>query len=109
MTEAEVEKAASARAALNKSLPVNMQEYTLLKKRAGCSGMFWRPDPTGNTKLASNNDWPHDGAMLKGEIVEAKGEKWLLVSEVKQSGGDWVKAPAGAAMPFEYDNHYYLG
>jgi hypothetical protein len=110
MTEAEVEKAASARAALNKSLPVNMQEYTLLKKRAGCSGMFWRPDPTGKTQLASNNDWPHDGAMMKGEVVEAKGAKWLLVSEVKQSGGtDWVKAPVGAAMPFEYDNHYYLG
>jgi hypothetical protein len=60
--------------------------------------------------VASNIDWPRDGAMLKGEVVEAKGEKWLLVSEVKQGGGtDWVKAPVGAAMPFEYDNHYSIG
>jgi hypothetical protein len=83
--------------------------------------MFWRFGPNRNAMVASNIDWPRDGAMLKGEVVEAKGEKWLLVSEVKHSGGtvvaqwwhsggtDWVKAPVGAAMPFEYDNHYYLG
>jgi hypothetical protein len=47
---------------------------------------------------------------LRGEVVEAKGEQWLLVYEVKQKGKDqWVKAPVGAAMPFEYDDHYYLG
>jgi hypothetical protein len=40
--------------------------------------------------VASNIDWPRDGAMLKGEVVEAKGEKWLLVSEVKHSGGTVV-------------------
>lgn len=71
--------------------------------------MFWRSDPTGKAKLASNNDWPRDGAVLRGEVAEVKGEKWLLVSELKQKGDkDWKTAPAGAAMPFEYDNHYYL-
>jgi hypothetical protein len=91
-------------------VPENMQDFNLLKKHGGCTGMFWRSDPTGNAKLASNNDWPRDGAMLRGEVVEAKGEKWLLVYEVKQKGKDqWVKAPVGAAMPFEYDDHYYLG
>jgi hypothetical protein len=109
-TAFESEQVASATEALNKSLPANMQEFNLLKKRAGCSGMFWRSDPTGKAKLGSNNDWPRDGAVLRGEVVDAKGEKWLLVSEVKQKGGkNWVKAPVGAAMPFEYDNHYYLG
>jgi hypothetical protein len=108
-TKVELEQIASATEALNKSLPANMQEFNLLKKHAGCTGMFWRPDPTGKAKLASNNDWPRDGAVLRGEVVEAKGGKWLLVAEVKQKGKNWVKAPVGAAMPFEYDNHYYLG
>jgi hypothetical protein len=108
-TAFEKEAEARVREASNKILPANMQEFNLLKKHSGCTGMFWRADPTGKAKLASNNDWPRDGAVLRGEIVEAKGEKWLLVSEVKQKGKDWVKAPAGAAMPFEYDNHYYLG
>jgi hypothetical protein len=98
----------SATEASNKNLPGNMQEFNLLKRHGGCTGMFWRPDPTGKVALASNNDWPRDGAVLRGEVTEAKGEKWLLVTEVKQEGKDWVKAPAGAAMPFEYNDHYYL-
>jgi hypothetical protein len=86
-----------------------LEEYQLKKRRPGCTGMFWRSDPTGETKLASNNDWPHDDAMLRGQVVHAKGEKWLLVQEVKQKGkSEWKKAPAGASMPFEYDDHYYL-
>jgi hypothetical protein len=90
------------------STPV--EEYQLKKRRPGCTGMFWRSDPTGKTPLASNNDWPRDDALLRGQVVHAKGEKWLLVQEVKQAGkGQWKKTPAGAAMPFEYDDHYYLG
>jgi hypothetical protein len=108
-TNIERERVASATESKNKNLPGNMQEFNLLKKHGGCTGMFWRGDPTGKAELASNNDWPRDGAVLRGEIAEAKGEKCLLVSEVKQKGKDWVKAPAGAAMPFEYNNHYYLG
>ena len=89
----------------------------LKKRRPGCTGMFWRNDPTGTTKLASNNDWPRDGAKLKGTTVEIAGnnnkgenkEKWLLVTEILQKNASgWIKAPAGAAMPYEYDNHYYL-
>lgn len=87
-----------------------MEEYQLKKRRPGCTGMFWRSDPTGKTKLASNNDWPRDNATLRGQVVEAKGEKWLLVSQVKQPGSSqWKQAPVGAAMPFEYNNHYFLG
>jgi len=30
-------------------------------------------------------------------------------SHVKQANGSsWVEAPVGSALPFEYDNHYYL-
>lgn len=90
--------------------------YELRKRRPGCTGMFWRSDPRPNaqTRLTSNDNWPRDGAQLKGQVVQlAKtGERWLLVHEVKQqsrsSSGHWVKAPSGAFMPFEYNNHYYL-
>eukprot|EP00548_Thalassiothrix_antarctica_P006680 CAMPEP_0194135272 /NCGR_PEP_ID=MMETSP0152-20130528/5379_1 /TAXON_ID=1049557 /ORGANISM="Thalassiothrix antarctica, Strain L6-D1" /LENGTH=94 /DNA_ID=CAMNT_0038831445 /DNA_START=64 /DNA_END=351 /DNA_ORIENTATION=+ len=85
-------------------------EVELKKRRPGCTGMFWRPDPTGATELASNNkNWPRDGAKLKGTTTEAKGAKWLLVTHVLQKGSsEWLAAPSGAAMPYEYDNHYYL-
>ena len=83
-------------------------EVSLLKRRPGCTGMFWRADPTLSKKLENNNNWPRDGAKLRGKVVIVDGSKWLLASEVLNIGKDWVKAPEGAAMPFEYDNHYYL-
>jgi hypothetical protein len=83
-------------------------EVSLMKRRPGCTGMFWRPDPTLTKKLENNNNWPRDGAKLKGKVVTVNGAKWLLASYVMNVGKDWVKAPEGAAMPFEYDNHYYL-
>jgi hypothetical protein len=86
-----------------------LEEYHLKKHRPGCTGMFWRSDPTGHTRLTGNSNWPRDGAMLRGVVVvSAKGEKWLICEGVKQKGGEWKKAPTGAAMPFEYNNHYYL-
>lgn len=86
----------------------DIMEVSLLKRRPGCTGMFWRADPTGKVGLANNNNWPRDGAKLRGMLVEVDGAKWLLATEVMQKGKDWVKAPTGAAMPFEYNNHYYL-
>lgn len=84
-------------------------ECDLKKYRPGCTGMFWRSDPTRRTKLASNDNWPRDGARLRGIEVSVKGEAWLLATEVKQAGSNtWVKAPTGAALPFEYNQHYYL-
>jgi hypothetical protein len=83
-------------------------EVNLLKRRPGCTGMFWRADPTLTALLENNNNWPRDGAKLRGKVVTVDGAKWLLAWEVKNKGQDWVKAPSGAAMPFEYDNHYYL-
>jgi hypothetical protein len=84
-------------------------DYELKKRHDGCNGMFWREDPTGKTSLESNNNWPHDGAILRGEVVQAKGETWLLCKELKQRGdSEFKSAPRGAAMPFEYNDHYYL-
>lgn len=86
--------------------------YALKKRRPGCTGMFWRQDPSNSGKLTSNADWPRDGATLRGCVYDKGGikggDQWLIVSHVKQAGGTWKLAPAGAAMPFEYDNHYYL-
>jgi hypothetical protein len=85
-----------------------LEVYVLKKKRPGCTGMFWRKDPTGKLKLKNNNDWPRDSALLKGQAMTVKGEKWLAATQVKQARGEWVDAPYGAYIPFEYDNHYYL-
>ena len=85
------------------------KEYALAKLRPGCTGMFWRADPRPNgPRLASNNHWPRDGAQLRGYKIQHKGSAWLLATHVKQDRGDWKKAPRGAAMPFEYNNHYCL-
>lgn len=73
--------------------------------------MFWKADPTGETVLLANSDWPRDGAVIQGEAFTVPGPggvKWLKVHKVKQVGQRWVNAPEGAFLPFEYDNHYYL-
>jgi hypothetical protein len=94
----------------NNNHNMSEQEYELKKLRPGCTGMFWRSDPTKKTKLESNDHWPRDGAKLRGDVVEVGGEKWLLAKEVQQKGSaTWNAAPAGAAMPFKHDDHYYLG
>ena len=83
--------------------------YDLKKRRPGCTGMFWRQDPKRSKFLTSNADWPRDGASLRGNVVtDSKGKAWLAATHVKQASGPWKLAPDGAAMPFEYDNHYYL-
>ena len=87
--------------------------YVLQKRRAGCTGMFWRVDPLHQIKLKdSAQDWPRDGALLKGQVRHINGAKWLAATHVKNvdvhGAGEWKEAPLGAHMPFEYDNHYYL-
>ena len=87
----------------------NGKVYALLKRRPGCTGMFWRQDPSSSHRLTSNANWPRDGAHLRGnEVTDDKGQKWLATSHVQQRGGTWKVAPLGSAMPFEYDKHYYL-
>ena len=52
-----------------------LEEYELKKHRPECSGMFWRSDPIGETVLQSNNNWPRDGAKLRGTSVTVDGER----------------------------------
>jgi hypothetical protein len=88
------------------SIMTGIKEFHLKKDGPGCTGMFWRPDPTGKTNLASNSEWPRDGAMLRGTVVSANGKEWLLTTHVKQAQADWIPAPAGAAMPFRHAQYY---
>mmetsp|Transcript_29598 Transcript_29598/g.68438 ORF Transcript_29598/g.68438 Transcript_29598/m.68438 type:complete len:109 (-) Transcript_29598:14-340(-) len=83
-------------------------DYKLKKRRAGNCGMFWRLDPTGKVQLVTNVNWPRDGATIRGQPIDAGGEKWLRALRVRQVNGAWVDAPVGAFLPFEYNNHYYL-
>ena len=87
--------------------------YMLKKRHPGCTGMFWRSDPTGQTKCTNTSEnWPRDNASLRGSpitLANKNNEQWLLVSAVQQNNSSaWLQAPVGAALPFEYDNHYYL-
>jgi hypothetical protein len=83
-------------------------EVTLKKHPGGCTGLFWREDPTKATTLQGGYNWPRDNAKLRGKVVVVDEEKWLLVSHVKQvDSSTWEEAPLGAAMPFEIQ-HYYL-
>jgi hypothetical protein len=100
---------------MNQEAPLDLTEgndgnvYALKKRRPGCTGMFWRPDPSGQASLAGNAYWPRDGALLRGTpYKDGKGNQWLIATHVQNKKAAWKKAPLGAAMPFEYDNHYYL-
>eukprot|EP00490_Sorites_sp_Unknown_P015470 CAMPEP_0114693542 /NCGR_PEP_ID=MMETSP0191-20121206/69179_1 /TAXON_ID=126664 /ORGANISM="Sorites sp." /LENGTH=68 /DNA_ID=CAMNT_0001987323 /DNA_START=119 /DNA_END=322 /DNA_ORIENTATION=+ len=65
-----------------------MKTFDLMKDAPGCTGMFWRADPRSGKKGSMDN-WPRDGAQLKGVVHDVNGEKWLECKEVKQKGGDW--------------------
>ncbi|OLP77519.1 hypothetical protein AK812_SmicGene42411 [Symbiodinium microadriaticum] len=79
--------------------------YNLMKDAPGCTGMFWRADPRSGQKGTMDN-WPRDGAQLKGVVHEVNGAKWLECKEVKQKGGDWTKCSADQWMPFRYSQYY---
>ena len=79
--------------------------FHLMKSAPGCTGMFWRADPrTG--KKGSMDNWPRDGAQLRGIVHEVNGEKWLECKEVKQKGGSWSGCQSDQWMPFRYSQYY---
>jgi len=80
-----------------------------MKHPGGCSGMFWRSDPrggAGSSSTGSKPDWPRNGALLKGRVLEIPSKpegslKWLEVTEYVPAGGkNWVKTP-GCFMQFD--------
>mmetsp|Transcript_15422 Transcript_15422/g.23918 ORF Transcript_15422/g.23918 Transcript_15422/m.23918 type:complete len:90 (-) Transcript_15422:245-514(-) len=81
--------------------------YELKKNSPGCTGMFWRADPR-DSKGAPSDNWPRDGAELKGTVVDVPGKgKYLQVDQIKQKAdSDFKAAPAGAFMPFQYAQYF---
>lgn len=82
-----------------------LQTFALMKNAPGCTGMFWRANPV-NGKKGSNDNWPRDGAQLKGIVHEVKGARWLECKEVKQHGGSWKACQKDQWMPFRYSQYY---
>ena len=84
--------------------------YQLKKRRPGCTGIWWRQDPTSDTMLASGDHWPRDDAWLRGfRVTDKWGDEWLQTTAVRNVGDKrWNKAPLGSAIPMEHEDHYYL-
>ena len=82
-----------------------MKTFDLMKDAPGCTGMFWRADPRSGKKGSMDN-WPRDGAQLKGIVHEVNGEQWLECKEVKQKDGSWTPCQQDQWMPFRYSQYY---
>ncbi len=65
--------------------------------------MFWRGDPNTKQQPPSNDNWPRNGALLKGTGPHVVGgEKWFKVSEIQQAGTNgFTKVPEGTWMLYE--------
>jgi hypothetical protein len=50
-------------------------------------GVFWRGDPKSRKSPPSNDNWPRNGALLKGTGPHSiNGEDWFKVTEIQQAG-----------------------
>mmetsp|Transcript_13605 Transcript_13605/g.18145 ORF Transcript_13605/g.18145 Transcript_13605/m.18145 type:complete len:132 (+) Transcript_13605:102-497(+) len=65
---------------------VDERTFKLQVSHGSCTGVFWRGDPlTGARPTGPVSDWPRNGALLKGQIHEIKGQQWLHVSTMRQA------------------------
>jgi hypothetical protein len=55
------------------------QIFKLAVSSGSCSGVFWRGDPYKGGGPPDNNDWPRNGALLKGIVHAVKGGQHLQV------------------------------
>eukprot|EP00511_Aplanochytrium_stocchinoi_P008253 CAMPEP_0204854178 /NCGR_PEP_ID=MMETSP1347-20130617/14783_1 /ASSEMBLY_ACC=CAM_ASM_000690 /TAXON_ID=215587 /ORGANISM="Aplanochytrium stocchinoi, Strain GSBS06" /LENGTH=114 /DNA_ID=CAMNT_0051999619 /DNA_START=25 /DNA_END=369 /DNA_ORIENTATION=- len=93
-----------------------VKTFRLRKKYpSACTGLFWRPDPRPTRPLFSNGhfdmeNWPRNGALLRGIVHEVNGKKWLKCVEVKQRRllrrTTWDSASGASWLPFEYGEYY---
>lgn len=81
----------------------------LMKHPGSCTGMYWRTDPTSKAPTSFNGppDWPRNGSLLRGEVVEVPSKPqgsllWLKVAEYQPKGGKWEKTP-NCWMQFEQE------
>ena len=85
-------------------MDVNSEELVTfrLQHSGGCTGMFWRGDPLTKSSPPSNDNWPRNGSLLRGNLFLVAGEKHLKVKEFQQAGTTgFVEVPEGTWMLFE--------
>ena len=68
-----------------------------------CTGMYWRGDPVTKASPPTNDNWPKNGALLKGAgPIVVGGEKYFKVFEIQQAGtAEFKKVPEGTYMLYE--------
>eukprot|EP01038_Epipyxis_sp_PR26KG_P010775 gene10775-14468_t len=75
-------------------------KVVVLRHPGTCSGMFWRGDPTTKKSPPTNDNWPRNGALLKGSGPHVvAGENYFKVFEIQQAGTkSFVPVPDGTWM-----------
>lgn len=67
-----------------------------------CTGMFWRGNPNTGARAPTDDNWPRNGALLKGTRHEVNGEPWFEVFEIKNAGRvEFEPVPKGTWMLFD--------
>lgn len=85
------------------------QTFVLKKDGPGCTGLFFRSNPKASPfAVPEYKDWPRDGAMIKGTVVEVEGEKWLKCEAVKQPSKKKFAKTKGKDvwLPFRHEQHF---
>jgi len=64
--------------------------------------VFWRGDPKTRAAAPTSDNWPRNGAILKGTgPYRVGGEDWMLVKEIQQAGTQGFKpVPPGTWMMY---------
>lgn len=64
------------------------------------TGMFWRGDPFTGSGPPTNDNWPRNGALLRGTgPYNARGEQYFKVNAIQQAGSStFVDVPDGTWM-----------
>lgn len=67
--------------------------------------MFWRGDPYTNARPPDSNNWPRNGALLRGTgPYVVNGIEYFKVSAIQQAGKVGFKAvPEGTWMLYEQE------
>ncbi len=67
------------------------------------AGMFWRGDPYSGKSAPSNDNWPRNGALLRGTgPYDVRGEKYFKVNAVQQAGtSGFTNVPEGTWMLYD--------
>lgn len=65
-------------------------------------GVYWRGSPETGKSAPSNDNWPRNGALLKGTGPHfIKGENWMKVTEIQQAKeSQFKKVPEGIDYPY---------